>query len=288
MKEFITGDDIYSTILMFQAGDPRAIVLAEDDSDIDGIVSHLDPVATTSIPCFGSSNLDRAVTLIDSNNIKRVVAIRDRDWHGLLEPEPISPNIILTEYYDFDATAMLTTDAGRRVALVFGDPAKVAAACQGGGVDNPISLVVAAAAAIGYIRLASARNNQGLAVRNFPVHEILDSSGALLFERLTSLVVARTAGCALTESEVAALYQAEVERGVTRERVCSGHDLGAALAALVRRVFGGSAVGESMVLKTLRAALGCAEFRRLRLFNDVQEWEGATGNRIWHSECRVA
>jgi hypothetical protein len=288
MREWITGDDIYAEIIMLRAADERAVALMEGGGDIEAIVSHIDSSTAVTVPCFGAKNLERAVSLADANNIEHVFGLRDRDWYGVVDIEPTSNNLILTDMYDFDACIITTTDVGRRVALVFGDPAKVEAVCNAVNATGPVELAIDVASAIGYLRLASARRGLELALRDFPVHEVIAHDGTVKVDALYALVVARTRDCTVTEAELAALLDEERAGDVPVSRVCSGHDLAAALATLCRHVFGGGAVRETVVLKAARAALGCAEFRKLTVFADVVAWEAQSGARVWHQECRVA
>lgn len=288
MHEYLTGADIYANLVMMRTSDLRTVVLVEGDSDVDCIVNHVDLSSVVIIDCFGSRNLEDALLLSDSDRMPRVMAIRDRDWTGVLAFTPVSPNMILTDLYDFDATIMIGTPAGERVMRVFGDAARVAELCQAAGHASPIRLAVDIAGAVGLLRLASARLGLNLSLRDFPMHDIVGADGSLRVDRMLALAVGRSRDSTVDEVGLGALYLEESEADLPAERVCSGHDLGAALAALFRQCFGLRSVGKDLVLKSVRAGVACSEFRDLDLFKDVRRWERENSATVWHERCLIA
>jgi hypothetical protein len=282
MLESLTGDDVFSSVVMLRAADNLAVVLVEGDGDAKCLTPHIDPDHARVLPCHGSSNLDRARELIDEQALTGVLAVRDADWFGVLsEPVP-SDNLVYTDLYDLDATIILLTDVGRRIALVFGQPDQVHAACMRFSATSPSELVVRVAEGLGLLRAASHLAGAGLSLRDFPIHEVFDQTSLVLVEdRMIAIAIARTVKASVTVEEVrSALTQAR-SLGVEPARLCSGHDLAAALSLLCRSAWGGASLRREFVLQAVRSALSCADLRNLQLFRSVENWELRAGYKVW-------
>lgn len=284
MRELLTGDDIFSTVITLRASDDRAIVLVEGYSDAQCLGPHIDMATATIVPCHGSENLDRAIALVDRQGVAGTIAIRDADWFGILFPTTTSDNVAYTELYDLDATILLHTDAGRRVSLVFGQPDRIAADCAAAGVDSPVDLAVRVAGRLGLLRLASSRHGLALSLRDFPIHEIIDATRAPNDERMVALAISRTRNASVTSEELRLMLSAEADRKTPLQRVCSGHDVAATLGTLCRTAWGAGSVGRDLILQAVRAALSCAELRTLSIYMVVCAWEERSGYVVW--SCR--
>jgi len=212
-----------------------------------------------------------------------VIAIRDSDWFGILDAPSNSPNVVLTDLYDLDASIMLSSEIGNRLCRVFGEQSAIDRHCSKLNESSPIKIAILMAAEVGLLRLVTARHNLGLALRDFPIHEVVDSSSGLISrERMVALAIQRSSEATCTIEEVIGYMTAEtVEANV---RVCSGHDLAAALSVLIHRDWGGSKVVRSLILQAARSALSCAELWGLGFYSLVSDWERSTGWAVW--SCR--
>lgn len=284
--ELLTGDDIYAHILMLQATTSAAVVLIEGPDDGGSLSAHFDPSVTT-IPTGGKRNLLSAIVLVDTNSLARVLGIYDRDFEGILGEANSSPNLVQTDRYDLDATIILDTDVAYRLAMAFGSQDSVSTHCQEIDADGPLDAAVAIAGEAGCLRLASTRSRLGLSLRDFPIPEVMTAGGRIDRERLVSLAVARSSHGTVDGAEAREALEAELDGEVDIGDTCSGHDLGAALAALCRGPWGGSSVSSQHMLNAVRAALGCADLAQLGLFRRVRDWEARSAAKVWHDRCRT-
>ncbi len=284
MEQLITGDDLYATVLMLKSADARTLVALEGPDDCACLAPHVDEVAAQVLPCHGSRNLERLVELVDMNAVPGVLAIRDRDWYGILTSPAASPNMVLTDKYDLDATILICTPVGERVALVFGDATAVGQHCSQLGAEGAISLVIRAASRLGLLRLASTIKGMSLALRNFPVGEVTDPGTVTIEDAdLVSLAVSRSRECTLDAPTVEGLLN-RVEKSyahVRGEDLCCGRDIAAVMSFLIGAGWGGRRAGRDLLLMTVRAALSCTALQSLSLYGDVESWEQRTRNRVW-------
>lgn len=284
MREAITGDDVFSSVVMLRSADDLAVVLVEGDGDAQCLSPHVDASRARLLACHGSANLDRARELVDEVGITGVVAIRDSDWFGVLVSRVESDNLVYTDLYDLDASIMLLTAVGRRVALVFGQAEKVLSHCETLDAGSPGELVVRVASRLGLLRAASELRELSLSLRDFPFQEVMDArSVAVSEERLIAIAIARTPECRLSVEEVRGAMEDEELQSLPPRRLCSGHDLAAVMSILCRSAWGGGGVGRELLLQSVRSALSCAELQALELYKAVQGWEVRTSYRVW--EC---
>lgn len=284
MLDSVTGDDIYASVRMLVALPHRpAIVLLESPADCSCLSPHVDDSTVRLIPCFGAPNLTRAIERVDIDGIQGVLAIRDRDWVGILEPESTSPNLIYTDLYDLDASIALVTNIGTRIIYVFGDLDAIREFCTTNHVSNPLAAVIGMVSELGLLRLVSQRHDLGLPLRGFPLYEVVAAStGTGIRQQLITLALRRSPDCRSSADEVLALMEAEGPQ--PQRRLCAGYDLAALLAHLIHRAWKGSKPGTQQILQTTRSALSCAELWTLRLYQAVLAWELRTGWSIW--KCR--
>lgn len=288
MRDLMTADDYYSWIIMFRSADSRTVVLLEGDTDRDCLGPHIDHDHAIPLACTGKRNLLRVVEIAETTGTDGIVGICDRDWDGIVADEVGSDNIVYTDLYDLDSTIIVGTEITAKVAYVYGDHERVIEHCNDLGVDGPVDVAVRLASMVGYLRLASHKAGLGLALRGFPMHEVIHHDGSLSREKLLTLVILRSPECDVSQVRLEQLLAAEEATGVPPERVCNGHDLGAVLASLCRSRWGGSTVGASQLLTTMRVAVNCASLRTLSLYDDIIRWELENGVVVLHQGCRAA
>lgn len=288
MLDQITGDDIFNTVAMLITVPGRStLVLMEGPPDCATLGPHVDHARTSLIPCHGVENLMRAIELVDQAQIEGVLAIRDRDWIGILVPPPPSANIVLTDLYDLDATLLLKTAICIRIISVLSPPSGPSAASEAMRLEEARTAAVSLAGAVGRLRLTSERQHLGLSLRLFPVHEVVEAEGATIsLSRLIELACQRSRVSPVNPEVVRGQYEAEPERDF--DELCCGHDLGASLALICQRLFGASVVKRDTVLQMARSALSCAELWTCHLFSRVKEWQERTGWKVWNCDPMAA
>jgi len=288
MLESLTGDDIYAAIVMLTSvPNRRAILCVESGADADCFAPHVNEDGVRFVPCNGKRNLMRAIELADAADIKGVLGIRDRDWIGTLEDEPVSRNLVLTDIYDLDATLILRTDIGKRTLIVFGSHDIVGQYIEKVGAHSAVDILVHITSALGRLRLVSERHSLRLSLERFPVGQVVDiSSGEIRPDEMIALARRRSPECTKTEEEIRELFDSEPT--AQEELLCSGHDLGATMAFLIQAAWGGARPAKDVILKTVRSALACSELRSLRLFDAVVAWERNSDWMIWSCPTTAA
>ncbi|GAB3066395.1 DUF4435 domain-containing protein [Micromonospora schwarzwaldensis] len=281
LVESLTPDVLLMEIEMLRTKDQRTILLVEGPNDMAILEPHLDDVECRSLPTGGKVNLLATIRLVNQRKLKRVLGIADRDWEGLLAAAVRIPNVIYTDFYDIDATALFSGNVCQRVVSVHCDGPTVRAHLTKSGQADPLSVLVEVASEVGVLRMLNIRNGWGVKVRDFPVHEVIDTATLQVSQpRLAAIAAGRSKGAVRAE-DVATAMSAWSWGTYSRRDFCSGHDLISALAFVLKSAWGGKHVGVEAAGRAIRAALSCTELKATQFYAEVKKWGATRGAAIW-------
>ncbi|MFJ3123178.1 hypothetical protein ACIPJO_09630 [Streptomyces sp. NPDC086993] len=272
MKNLLTGSDVFNHMAMLRSGTGKAYIFVEGGDDCGLIDSHLDRPNCDTVPSGGKVAVAEAIGIAESQGLSGVAAVLDRDWVGILQSETSTGRVFYTDFYDIDSLAF---SRNRNVDGFISNFARKELVSQLAASLSGMSIwdvVIRIAFPIGVLRFLSEGNSWGLHLRDFPVHEVLDGeftgidSDALICEAL-----GRSKKAKVSSEELKVRLDEEILRISDRYRYCSGHDLMAALAALVRHRLG-SQVSAKVAGATIRAAFSCDDARQSNLFSSLARW----------------
>lgn len=278
MLESITADDIISQILMLRTVDSRTVLLVEGPNDCATLDPHIDSGHCHSIPTHGVRNLYGAVWLANEMELERLVALADSDWQGVMYSCAV-PNIVLTDAVDLDATCFLIGRAFDRVLSAYTNRDALQTSLQTAPHADAREWLVAIAATVGALRLASVSHSLGLRLDKFPVNAVLAEGAYVVdLDRLVAVAVARTSG---TSDAAAArgAFEATACR-YSPQRLANGHDLVRALRS-VGNVRWGLSVSADTLERAMRAATSCAEIKATGLYQTLRDWASERRTVIW-------
>lgn len=282
MIEHLTGDDLFALVKMLRTSDSRTIVLLEGGADCDALEPHIDADHAYPLPGHARTTVERAIQLIDETDTGRVVALVDRDWTTLLFPKPDSPNLFFTDFYDLDATILLTGDVLERVLSSLTDRERRRQSLDGLGVSAR-ELLIRLAGVMGVGRYVSMRDDLEVRFRELPAHACVDSShGQIEVAALATVAIRKSKEPKCDQIQLAnAIREKLQEEEGDLIQYCSGHDLASQIASLVRNVWGGAKVSTDLVERTLRAALDCQTLKMTTFYEDLRRWATESGTVVW-------
>ncbi|MBC8991469.1 hypothetical protein H9X95_15045 [Micromonospora chalcea] len=280
LKESITSDSIFSEIMMLRTSDARTIVLVEGPEDVAALEPHMLSDHAFTLPTTGKGILLGAVELIDQAKVERVLAIADLDWTNILYPPHVSNNLIYTEHADMDITILKCPMVITRICWSHCDAGRLKSLLQRSGHSSVLDLAVVFASAVGALRLASVRDGLQLNLRKFPVHDVIDlTTLAPNLRRLAELAVQRSKNVAVSVADLEATVKGEIEAMSVPLRYCSGHDLIAVIAAILKGY--GSNAGADALSKSIHSAFSCGDLRTTSLYLRVSGWAELRNLQIW-------
>ncbi|WP_343450256.1 hypothetical protein [Micromonospora oryzae] len=281
MQDSIDADSIFAELVMQRAADDRAIILVEGSEDVSALDPHVNEDECLTLPTTGNSVLVGVVRLVDDAGLRRIAAISDLDWSGLLYPHHPSPNLFFTDQYDLDATILSCPNVIARVTSAHCDRTKVDELLARTQTGSLLDLAIRIAVTLGALRLLSVRKMLGLNLRKFPVEAVVDwSIYAMNHRRLAEVAIARSVNATVTVEELEASIKSEVCSIPIPLRYCSGHDLVSALAAIMRKG-GGGQDGASVLSRVIRSAFSCSDLQSTSLYVKLRGWGETNGVQVW-------
>lgn len=279
VRSELSGDDLYSLLLMMAAAETDEIVLVEDDSDAIVYTRVIDENRAQIVPGYGKATVEFAMDrVVEQNGPARVLAILDRDFVGMGTPPHQSADVIYTALYDLEAELLAVEDLARRLASAHSKADAWRQVRDIGGVPM-FDWLVSNCAPLGALRLISVRNAYGLRLRNFPMHEFIAVPGGANVDRLCELAVQRGGASVLIPGDLRSQVEATLSRTSNPLDLCSGHDLFAALSLLVRTTWGGDASSDTLE-RTARAAANEQHVSQTGVYQHIVAWQDASGRVV--------
>ena len=125
MFEDLTTEARAAEVLFPRAQSPHCtIVLLEGDSDVRLFEYLLDVDISNLVNCFGKENVFRTVQQVEQAKIAGVLAIVDADFTRILNTPTASPNVVLSDFHDFEVV-LLNSQAFERLLAEDGSRAKI-------------------------------------------------------------------------------------------------------------------------------------------------------------------
>ena len=159
MFEDLTADALAAEVLFLRAQAPNsAIVLLEGDSDIRLFEHLLNVDISNLVNCFGKNNVLLTIDLVDQSKIRGVLAIVDADFSRILNIAYSSPNVVLSDFHDFEMV-LLNSKALERLLIEDGSREKILELQSRTTVRK---LLTEACLPLGSLRLYSQQTNANL------------------------------------------------------------------------------------------------------------------------------
>jgi hypothetical protein len=279
VRSSLTGFDIFNTVMLQRSLDKRLVVLVESPEDSGVIDPHVNDNDVQTFPGYGKESVLAAAQMFLSLQIREVIAVVDADldrYNGRQQQHP--PNVVMTEFYDLDADVLFHCPQALNAILAnFTDKPRRESYLASSDVSAH-EAIWDMAIAVGEIRYCSVARQLGLNLRGFPLHEVIEGyeRGAVQASVL-ALALARTPDAAeITTSDVAI----EIAALPDKRYIASGHDLMSALAALIRKRWGGTA-GEKLLASALRSAAQCQCWKKTVVYRFVREWARQFNVNAW-------
>lgn len=282
MKHFLTGEDLFATILLLRAADSRPIFVLEGPGDVDVFDMHVSEEVVNCLPAHGKTNATVALALIDATETPNVLCIVDKDFDIELGVAIASMNCVYTTYADLDSEIFFSGVLPRAL-IPFTDKTKREVALRNCGASMA-ELIARCALVLSTLRFLSVRDNLGLRLRSFPIRQVLDTSqGHISLEQLLKVAALRSR--VEPESLMPLIKQIDdLIPTLQNNTIVSGHDLHSVASSFVQSAWGGSiSVGVEVLSKILRSAMSQAEFAATGIHEKVTQWSAVRGFMPWAS-----
>lgn len=258
---------------MLRTTDSRTILLVEGDDDCRLLDPHVDSGQATTLPAGCRSAALTAWRGIDERGIEAVVVLIDRDWETVLSSPLARDGLVRTLHYDIDVDIALSGSVLER--LIANHSSR-----QGRPPTQEIlRCALAAAGAVGALRLVSDRYGLGLRTARFPISAVMDASGTVDLRTLAEVAIKRSTSPKHVDIDWLVDAVQQERASFADETLCNGHDLVAVLSALLK-LWKGRA-GADTLAQGLRSACSRTELAETHVFQQVETWATQRAVRVW-------
>jgi hypothetical protein len=268
MFEDLTPEARAAEVLFLRAQSPHStIVLLEGDSDVRLFEHLLDVDISNLVNCFGKENVFLTIEHVEQAKITGVLAIVDADFSRILNTPATSPNVVLTDFHDFEVV-LLNSRALERLLTEDGSRVKISK------LKKPVfETLVEACIPLGCLRLYSHQTGsnlkfKGLNYRHFGRKLQIDIDEAIkeVFDH---------SNLHKGHEEAKAFVQ-NVPSTIDGKQLVCGHDVIAALGVALQSLIGSRKAVHCAVLELeskLRLGFSLRDFSATRTYADIKAWE---------------
>jgi hypothetical protein len=275
MRNIISAHTVANEVRLMRTDHKGTIIIVEGPDDKKAFYILLDQKSCRIVIAYGRENAIQAITILENNNIKGVVAIIDSDFAQIVNTFPTSNSIFLTDKHDLESM-MIASPAFAKLLVEYANEDRV----QTFESQNNCSVAEALAKnamIIGYLRLLSIRKNlglkfDGLAFSNFVTRDSL----RIDFEGLIREIKNHSHNCPYNTE----WFKEEIEllkNGAHNPwHISCGHDMIEMLSFALRRTLAARSANDvdtNRLARSLRIAYEKNHFQQTFLYSSLKSWE---------------
>lgn len=284
----LTGQEVVTTLLMERQLDGRAVLVVEGPTDCQLIDIHLESESCYTMVAGSKSAVLESAALSLAEDLDWVLFVVDTDFGDLVGPVSSQRNVVRTERYDLLMDVLHADDSLLRKAVVTHSSPGTEARLQVRFQNDVFSRIWEVAQAIGVLRyLVVSRRLPQLSTRKWPYRGISEDleSGQLLAS-LATIAAARCGGTLEAGRIESEIFEALRDLDAP-SRLVSSHDLIAVTAEFMHAESGGQHA-HGVLAGTIRASVGCLEFRGLAVIKAIDAWAVERGWSLFDCDRPLA
>jgi hypothetical protein len=273
MFEQMTPDAFAAEALFLRARYPEsAIVLVEGDTDLRLFQHLLDVDIDRFINCYGKERSLETIEATDKADIHGILCIVDADWGRLTGALHPSPNVVVSDFHDFEVM-LIYSSALERLLIEEGSRDKIKTHNEAG--RSVIEIVTAACIPLGCLRFYSHISGAALRFDGLRYRHLGRRLEKVTVEKAVKEVFDHTQRYAGLEDAATFIETFDTSAIDIRDLVC-GHDLSAALGIALQSLIGSRpathCVASELEAK-LRIGFSREDFIQTSIYVAIQSWQ---------------
>ncbi len=280
MYKNLTPPDICNSLVMARQLDLRGVLLLEGVNDFGAISPHVNHASVDCKYVGGKDRVLKVIRLVNSVRLDRVLAIVDRDFDGILNPEVSEGNVVYADEADMDAMIFFSGSVLDRILRNHADVESMEADLQRSG-QTVEGRFVSLSFPVGVLRKMSMEFGFGLDLDKVPFHSVVGSDGVSVdYVRLCDMAV-RKSEKHRAPSDLQERYKKELDSTPISRAFCRGHDLAGALDYCVRLWGGKKVLGRKGAEALVRACFAKSDLVGSAFYRDVAAWGQRHQLQVW-------
>lgn len=278
LMSYITPASVMSNICMYRKKEPdRAFLLVEGDSDIGFYKNIIHKKTCRIISLSGKEKVEKAIRILNEQQIEGVMAVTDRDYDELLGQLVEEPNLYTTDTHDME-TMILKTGAFERFVNEFGDDDRIEA-FEREKERTVLEEILDIASRIGTLRFLNMKRKWGAAFRGVELNRYMTDSLELLTEEFLDTLLYNEEKRSM-RLEIEEELETELAKGHDPWQVSRGHDMTQLIAIFFSRkcrMTVGNARANGLngrdVELAIRLAYRREDFQKSNLYKQMEQWQ---------------
>ncbi len=284
LMSYITPASVMSNIRMYRKREPeRAFLLVEGDSDIGFYKNVIQKKSCRIISLSGKEKVEKAIRILNEQQVEGVIAVTDRDYDELLEQMVCEPNLYSTDTHDVE-TMILKSGAFDRFVNEFGDDDRVEA-FERKKEKGILEEILDISSRIGTLRFLNIKCKWGMAFRGAELGRCMTESLEFSTEAFLDTLLWQEEKRQMRR-EIKRDLEKELARGHDPWQVSRGHDMTQLISFFFSGKFAvsvGNARARGLSAKDVESALRLAyreeDFQQSALYQQMRQWQEA--NPVW-------
>jgi hypothetical protein len=277
VKEFLNEEIIANQVRLTRSVHQGTFVIVEGDTDARVYNRYIDGEKCRVVNAYNRKNALDAISILEQNSIKGVIAIVDADFDLLEEVPQSSPNIFFTDTHDLE-TLMIRSPALEKLLIEIGSSTKIKTFVKLQKKEIR-EILLGEGVHLGYLRWISLRLQHNLKFENLSFADFVD-------QHTLTLDSAKLIRAVKNNSQNHKLPDAEIKQQIEELKsslhnawlLCCGHDLISILSIGFRKVLGtrkASDITPELLERELRLAFETQYFTETMLYHAIAKWEDA-------------
>ncbi|MHC4404444.1 MAG: DUF4435 domain-containing protein [Planctomycetota bacterium] len=283
MRQSITPHTVANEVRMMRTQHKGTLVIVEGPSDKSAYLNLVDQRTCRIVIAHGKENATGALQILESDDLRGMLAIVDADFMHLEKGARPSENLLVTDLHDLECMMMASSAFGKLLSE-YAVPARVEAFEQRAAC--PLQTALARnAMIIGYFRWVSLREDLALDFEDLSFGKFLSRTDLHVdVSKLIMEVKNRSQKHALADSDIHSQIESLRDPKHDAWQVSCGHDIIGILSFALRRTIAArkeSEVSPKALERAVRLAYEMSHFQQTELYKSIQFWESV------HSPYRV-
>ncbi len=284
MMSYITPTSIVSNIRMYRTKEKnKSFLLVEGESDVGFYKNLIDKKQCKIISLSGKEKLEKAIYILNTQNVQGVVAVIDRDYDEFLGQQIEEENLYCTDTHDVE-TMILKTGAYERFVNEFGNDTKIEYFETERG-NSVLEEVLNMANWIGTLRFLNMRCKWGISLKNIKLSQCITDTMELQKEQVIDCTLPTEEKKEL-RAEIVETLERELKKGHDPWKVSRGHDMASIIGiffAGYKQISVGNERAKRIDGKDVESAIRLAyreeDFEKTVLYADIKKWQD--NNPTW-------
>ncbi|MCZ8106512.1 MAG: DUF4435 domain-containing protein [Microcystis aeruginosa Ma_OC_H_19870700_S124] len=271
MREQITPDRIANSIRLLRSDHEGVFLIVEGHSDkliYERLVNKQEVRATIA---SGKNNAIKALSILEKENFRRVVAVIDADFSRIEQQIPDSNNLFLTDEHDLEMM-LIKSAAFDKLLKERGSEEKIAAFSK-----DIRETLLKLGQEIGKLRLLSLRNELNLKFEGLNFSKFIDKKNLSIdIDKLMISIKNHSQKLSLDEQQIKQDLSVISDENHDPWQLCCGHDFISILAIALWKVLGtwnANDVKKEDLERDLRLAYELSYFYQTQIYQLMVNWQ---------------